>query len=201
MPIEQVRFQEDSKSPIPLQIDLNRIAVDYNGVLVAIVPSYKPEDQFQLRPGAERLLKELHMRGFTVDLMTDASIPIEVLFGTFPSWRNIFSRIITGRYIQETQQRFRNTQWMQAIAEADPEVFDYLDQILSGAMGGKYPPLFGIGGGIIDDVIAALNFGYQTYSTLLKEYSFPVYSPLQYDSDMHPDAWVDRVLGQIDQGR
>lgn len=177
----------------PLKTDPRLIAVDLEGTLIE--PFEQPLNIVE-RPGATRLLRELQGRGYDSILMSTATIPDENLFQAIPRWKSLIKRTLWRPEIHFKQQEFLRNAWTSQLLQLDKPAFDVLYGILDGYNGGKYPPLFGIGGGIIDDVVARIAEG----SSLLKlgDYGFRVFDPRnKMGEDDTSELWVDRVLQQI----
>lgn len=178
----------------PLVTNPRLIAVDLEGTLI------KPFEQslnIVERFGATRLLRELQDRGYDSVLMSTATIPDEYLFSAIPEWKSLIKRTLWRPEIHFKQQEFLRNAWISQLLQLDKPTFDVLHGILDGYSGGKYPPLFGIGGGIIDDVVAHIAEG----PSLLKlgDYGFRVFDPRnKMGEDDTSELWVDRVLQQID---
>jgi len=170
------------------------IAVDLEGTLIE--PFERPLNIVE-RPGATRLLQELQGRGYDSVLMSTATIADEYLFQAIPGWKSLIKRTFWRPEIHFKQQEFLRNTWISQLLQLDKPAFGVLNGILDGYSGGKYPPIFGIGGGIIDDVVARIAEG----PSLLKlgDYGFRVFDPRnKMGEDDASELWVDRVLQHID---
>lgn len=190
VPVEK----EHSRHLEPLVTNPHLIAVDLEGTLIE---PFERSLNIIERPGATRLLQTLQSRGYDSVLMSTAVIADEYLFQAIPRWKSLIKRTLWRPEIHSKQQEFLNSAWISQFLQLDKPAFDVLDGILNGYAGGKYPPLFGIGGGIIDDAVAIFS---ETHIPKLRDYGFRVFDPRnKMGEDETSEAWVDRVLAQIDK--
>ena len=197
MPAEISKEYGLLKRPDPLLTHPKLIAVDFERTLTEPLLANGEEVLVTERFGATRLLRGLIERGFTIIGISAASMPDEKFFSAIPNWKRLISRIIWDPECMQAQKQFIQSDWMNQLLETDSAVYAELEPLLRGFNGGKYPPLFGIGGGIIDDVFAHISSGDLLLSEL-KEYGFPIFDPTSRVGDNNQDAWVDRVLHQVD---
>ncbi|HUD19389.1 MAG TPA: hypothetical protein VMR81_03030 [Patescibacteria group bacterium] len=184
------------KRPEPLVANPKYIAIDLEGTIIEPLFAHGPMTIVG-RPGSTRLLTELVNRGFTNIVMSGSSMPTETFFSSLPRWKPLINRIIWDPECKEIQNTFIKSEWMKSLFDSDESIYYSLEDIFHGTNGGKYPPLFGIGGGIIDDILAHVSQE-KGRLTELKEYGFPIFDPRQKQDDSTQETWVDRLLQQID---